>query len=271
MTYVTQDKISLPQRAREAHKGDFGRVLLFCGSEKYTGAAFFSAQGAVNTGSGLVFLSVPEKIRHILALKLNEPILIPRRAKDLKSDAVLLGCGIGLSRESERLVHRELCADGAPLVLDADAITIAARSGVSLKDCKRQLVITPHEGEFSRLCPEFLASRREEFAKNFAIRNRCVLVLKGHRTITAAPSGELYINTNGNPGMAKGGSGDILAGIITSLIGQGIPASCAAYIGVWLHGAAGDLAAKLYGEYAMTPTDMLSTLKSVVKEVEKKA
>lgn len=267
-TEITRDEIVLPKRERCAHKGDFGKVLLICGSDKYTGAAFFSAQAAVNAGSGLVFLSVPAKIRPPLAAKLNEPILVPRGKFCLKPDAALLGCGIGLSRKSARLVKSELRAEGCPLVLDADAITLAARLKITLDKAPRELVLTPHEGEFSRLVPEFESSRREEFAGNFAMKNKCVLVLKGHRTVTAAPDGSLYVNTTGNPGMAKGGSGDVLAGIITSLIGQGIPPLRAAYTGVWLHGAAGDLAAKELGEYSMTPTDMLCTLKSVMRQVQ---
>lgn len=267
LTEITYDKIMLPKRDKNAHKGNFGKVLVIAGSEKYTGAAFFSAQSAVNSGSGLVFLSVPRAIRPILAAKLNEPIIISRKIKDFKSDATLLGCGIGLSLKSSRLTKTEIFSNGSPLVLDADSITLAARAKLSLDKSPRELVLTPHEGEFKRLIPDFDNSRREEFAANFARKNGCVLVLKGHRTITASPDGNLYINTTGNPGMAKGGSGDVLAGIITSLIGQGIPAVRAAYTGVWLHGAAGDAAAEKFGEYSMTPTDMLCTIKSVMGQV----
>lgn len=267
LTEITNDSIFLPVRDRNAHKGNFGRVLLFCGSEKYTGAAYFSAQAAVNTGSGLVFLSVPQKIRPILATKLNEPILVPRSDGEMKNDAVLLGCGLGLSHKSEKLVKKLIFSGTSPLVLDADAITIAAKLNLSLKASPRKLILTPHEGEFLRLVPDFDHERREEFAVNFAKMNKCTLVLKGRRTLCADENGNLYENTTGNPGMAKGGSGDVLAGIITSLIGQGIPPIRAAYTGVWLHGAAGDLAAGIYGEYSMTPTDMLCTLKSVMKKV----
>ena len=269
MTYeITDRDISLPKRKRNAHKGDFGRILLLCGSEKYSGAAFFSAQAAVNTGSGLVFLSVSERLRPILSAKLNEPIIISRKIKNFRCDAELIGCGLGLSSKSRRLVLSELSKEGAPLVVDADAITLLARSGFDLSKSPRELILTPHEGEFLRLVPDFESSRREEFAGNFAKQNGVTLVLKGHRTITAAKDGKLDINTNGNPGMAKGGSGDVLSGIIVSLLGQGICAEKAAYTGVWLHGAAGDSAARKFGEYAMTPTDMLRELKSVLCEVE---
>ncbi len=270
LTEITKDSIFLPIRDRNAHKGDFGRVLLICGSEKYTGAAYFAAQAAVNCGSGLVFLSVPEKIRPILASKLNEPILIPRKSGEINNNAVALGCGLGLSRKNERLVKKLVMTGSSPLVLDADSITIAARLRLRLESSPRELVLTPHEGEFSRLVPDFDRNRREEFALNFAKQNKCTLVLKGHRTVCADACGNIYINTTGNPGMAKGGSGDVLTGIITSLIGQGIPPVRAAYTGVWLHGAAGDLAAETFGEYSMTPTDMLCTLKSVMKKVQQR-
>ncbi|MBQ7120416.1 MAG: NAD(P)H-hydrate dehydratase [Oscillospiraceae bacterium] len=265
---ITKKDISLPKRASDAHKGNFGRILLICGSKKYTGAAFFAAQSAVNTGSGLVFLSIPEEIRPILATKLNEPVLISRDECDMKSDATLIGCGCGLGDDALSLLKRELSKEGSPLVIDADAITLMARHNLSF-ETSRELVLTPHEGEFMRLVPDFDNSRREEFASNFAKRTGCLLVLKGHRTITATKNGELFINTTGNPGMAKGGSGDVLAGIITSLIGQGIPCDVAAYTAVWLHGRAGDIAAEKYGEYSMTPTDMLCTLKSAICEVHK--
>ncbi len=268
MIETVRDNISLPTRRRDAHKGDFGRVHLICGSKKYTGAAFFAAQAAVNTGSGLVFLSVPRAVRNVLSVKLSEPILVSRSAK-IKNDACLIGCGIGLSHSSAKHLKKLLCSNGAPLIIDADAITLAANFPQLIKSSPREVILTPHEGEFSRLVPAFSHDRREEFASNFAKENNCILVLKGHRTITAAPTGELFFNTTGNPGMAKGGSGDILAGIITSLIGQGIPPLHAAYTGVWLHGRAGDVAAELFGEYSMTPSDMLCTLKSVIKEVPK--
>ena len=268
MLEITKDHVSLPRRRPDSHKGDFGRALLICGSKKYTGAAFFAAQAAVNTGCGLVFLSVPRSIRGTLASKLNEPILIPRK-NDMIYDACLIGCGIGLSHRTERAALDFMLKSKSPLVIDADAITVLAKNQKLINRIARGAVITPHEGEFRRLVPDFSHDRREEFALQFAKKNECILVLKGHRTITATHDGKLFVNTSGNPGMAKGGSGDILAGIITSLIAQGIDPLRAAYTGVWLHGAAGDLASERFGEYSMTPTDMLCTLKSVLKEVPK--
>ncbi|MBQ5777994.1 MAG: NAD(P)H-hydrate dehydratase [Oscillospiraceae bacterium] len=268
MKEITKADISLPKRKEDTHKGDYGKVLLLCGSEKYTGAAYFAASAAVNTGSGLVFLSVPKKIRPTLASKLNEPILLDRKNIRGEFDAVLCGCGLGTDKKNEKLVRRVLSGEfNCPKVLDADAITIMHRSKLLPADAKHPTVLTPHEGEFSRLVPEFSHERRFEFAENFAKKNGCILVLKGNRTITATPSGELFINTSGNPGMAKGGSGDVLSGIIVSLLGQGIQSDIAAYTGVWLHGAAGDLASKNFGEYSMTPTDMLKSLKTVICEV----
>ena len=268
MNEISRENISLPKRPSDSHKGDFGRALLICGSKKYTGASFFSAQAAVNTGCGLVFLSVPKEIRPIMASKLNEPILIGRRNISVTPDAELIGCGLGLSRGSLSLVRRRIFKTLCPLVIDADAITVISRSGIDISKSPRTLILTPHEGEFRRLVPDFDNARREEFAANFANQNGCILVLKGHRTVTASPDGQIFLNTSGNSGMAKGGSGDVLAGIITSLVAQGISPLTASYTGVWLHGTAGDLAAEKYGEYSMTPTDMLYSLKTVIRAVQ---
>ena len=181
MKEITKADIFLPKRNPEFHKGDYGRILLICGSKQYTGAAYFAAQAAVNTGSGLVFLAIPDKIRPILAAKLNEPILVSRKTSGEKFDATLFGCGCSLSRDSLRILRREMKLSAAPLILDADAITLLAKSGISIKNAKRQIILTPHEGEFKRLVPEFTHNRREEFAENFARDNNCILVLKGHR------------------------------------------------------------------------------------------
>ena len=264
---ITNDSIFLPVRDRDAHKGDFGRVLLFCGSEKYTGAAYFSAQAAVNTGSGLVFLSVPKKIRPILASKLNEPVLIPRSFCEMKNDAVLLGCGLGISRKSEKLVRKLVFSGASPLVLDADAITIAARLHIDLAASPRELILTPHEGEFSRLVPDFDHNRREEFAANFAKKNKCTLVLKGRRTLCADKDGNIFANTTGNPGMATGGSGDVLTGMIASFTGQGLSQFEASLLSVYLHGRAGDLAAEELGEHSVIASDIVDKIPLAIKEL----
>ena len=156
-----------------------------------------------------------------------------------------------------------------PLVLDADGINAVAEHIHVLKTRRGSLtVLTPHDGEFLRLTRDkSIGTDREKAAADFAREHDCVLVLKGHRTITAFPDGETFVNTTGNPGMAKGGSGDVLAGMILSLLGQGIDPKRAIPSAVWLHGRAGDLAAEDLGEYGMTPTDLLERIPHAIRGV----
>lgn len=283
-TEVSKKLVSeiLPKRTADTNKSDYGRVLIVSGSGKYIGAPFFCAQAAVNAGAGLVFLAHPAQIGNSLAAKLNEPIMIPLKQDELgfvsteaaeklceninKYDVCLAGPGLGRSRGTKRIVKLLLTRAEIPLVLDADCLNELKDDMDLLKRARAKVVITPHEGEFKRLYPDFFNANREECAKDFSKKYGCITVLKGHRTVTALPDGEIFINTSGNPGMAKGGSGDVLAGVISSLIGQGIAPEQAAYIGVWLHGRAGDLSSEKFGEYGMTPTDMLSDIKFAIKE-----
>lgn len=269
LTEVTKELVRswIPKRAKTAHKGDFGRVHILAGSVGYTGAPFFAAQGAVKAGAGLVYLSVPTDIWTIIAVKCNEAMPSPLSnetdeellGKLNKHDAVLIGPGLGRSKETDartRFLTKELMP---PLVLDADGINAISGHIDVLKARKDRLtVLTPHEGEFQRLLGDKpMGEDRRTAAEAFARESGCVLVLKGHRTITAFPDGSLYVNTTGNPGMAKGGSGDILAGMMLSLLGQGISPKKAVPAAVWLHGRAGDLCEEELGEYGMTPTDLL--------------
>ena len=277
MTQVTEAfvKESLPVRDRNGHKGTFGKVHILAGAVGFTGAPAFAANSAVRTGSGLVFLSVPEKIWPILAVKCNEamPSPIPDYTTLLdkmnSADAVLIGPGLGRSRKTDictvHLAEQVL----PPLVLDADGINAVAEHIHVLKTrCGRLTVLTPHDGEFLRLTQgKEIGPDREQAAADFAREYGCVLVLKGHRTITAFPDGETFVNTTGNPGMAKGGSGDVLAGMILSLLGQGIDPKRAIPSAVWLHGRAGDLAAADLGEYGMTPTDLLERIPHAIRGV----
>lgn len=271
---------ALPRRPRDAHKGNFGRVYLVAGSVGYTGAPVMAAQAAVRTGSGLVFLAVPGEIWPVVAVKCDEamPSPLPGSPEELlekiaRCDAVLAGPGLGRAPETDALTLRIVRDAVCPLILDADGINAAA-GHIDMLDGRRGrlTILTPHDGEFARLKGEgapaaagFEARLAETLA--FARAHGCVLVRKGHRTITAFPDGEAFINTTGNPGMAKGGSGDVLGGMILSLIGQGIPARQAVPAAVWLHGRAGDLCAAEKGEYGMTPTDMIARIPDAIKSV----
>lgn len=266
---------SLPRRKREAHKGDFGRVYILAGSVGYTGAPVFAANAAVRTGSGLVFLGVPENIWSVVAVRCSEAMPHPLTMEPDEvlermraCDAVLVGPGLGLG--AGELVRDIAPKLERPLVLDADGLNALAGHADLLDRRNAPTVLTPHEGEFARLTGCALpVGDRPTAAMDFAKAHNCIVVLKGHRTVTAAPDGRVWINTTGNPGMAKGGSGDVLAGMILSLIGQGFPPAESAAMAVWLHGRAGDLAAERLGEYSMTPTDLLEELPRAMMELSK--
>lgn len=273
---VNRDTFRLPRRQREAHKGDFGRVQIFAGSVGYTGAPVFAAKAAVRTGAGLVFLNVPRQVWPVAAAKCDEVMVRPaplcpaRLCRQMSGcDAALIGPGLGRGHRARRAVHRLLKELDVPVVLDADGLNAAAGRLELLDARKAPTVLTPHEGEFARLCGcDLPVENREEAARAFAKAHGCVLVLKGHRTVTAAPDGRVWVNTAGNPGMAKGGSGDVLAGMILALLGQGFAPEQSAAMAVWLHGRAGDLCAAELGEYAMTPSDLLDALPRAIRELE---
>lgn len=271
---------SLPRRDPEGHKGTFGKVLCVCGSVGYTGAPIFAGRGAVRTGSGLVFLAVPESVWPVAAVKSDEAMPFPmpeaegrlsllaeesirRRAESC--DAVLIGCGLGRGWQTDALV-RNLLTIEKPLVLDADGLNALSGREELLQKRAAPTILTPHEGEFLRLGGG-LSAGREAAAAAFSEKYGVYLVLKGHRTVVAAPDGRIAVNGTGNSGMAKGGSGDVLAGMILSLLGQGCEAFAACCTGVWLHGRAGDLAAADKGERGMTPTDLLEQIPYAMKDL----
>ena len=271
---------SLPRRDPEGHKGMFGKVLCVCGSVGYTGAPIFAGRGAVRTGSGLVFLAVPESVWPVAAVKSDEAMPFPvpeaegrlsllaeepirRRAESC--DAVLIGCGLGRGWQTDALVRKLLTIE-KPLVLDADGLNALSGREELLQKRAAPTILTPHEGEFLRLGGG-LSAGREAAAAAFSEKYGVYLVLKGHRTVVAAPDGRLAVNGTGNSGMAKGGSGDVLAGMILSLLGQGCEAFAACCAGVWLHGRAGDLAAADKGERGMTPKDHLEQIPYAMKDL----
>ena len=268
----------LPDRNPWGHKGNFGKLLLLCGSRGYIGAAFFAAMGALRAGAGLVFLGVPESIYGIEAVKLNEPVIFPlpdaggRLSVDAvpeiltrfpQMDAVLVGPGLGQSEGTLAVVRAVLEKAECPVVVDADGINVLSAHRDLLRGRKSPTILTPHDGEFARL-GGVIGEDRMAAAAALAEELGCVVLLKGHETcITDGTNG--YLNPTGNPGMAVGGSGDVLAGVITALLGAGLPPLEAAACGAWLHGAAGDRCAAELGQYGMLPTDMLSALPRLMK------
>ena len=268
----------LPDRNPWGHKGNFGKLLLLCGSRGYTGAAFFAAMGALRSGAGLVFLGVPESIYGIEAVKLNEPVIFPlpdaggRLSADAvpeiltrlhQMDAVLVGPGLGQSEGTLAVVRAVLEKAECPVVVDADGINVLSAHRDLLRGRKLPTILTPHDGEFARL-GGVIGEDRMSAAAALTEELGCTVLLKGHETcITDGTDG--YLNPTGNPGMAVGGSGDVLAGVITALLGAGLPPLEAAACGAWLHGAAGDRCAAELGQYGMLPTDMLSVLPRLMK------
>ena len=268
----------LPERKLESHKGDYGRILLLCGSRGYTGAAALAAMGALRTGAGLVYLGVPESIYEIEAVKLTEPIVFPLPEKNgmlsvkavdgimellPKMDAVLIGCGMGCSEDTFCVVQAILKEYTGTVILDADGINVLSGHIDILRGRTGTTILTPHVVEFQRI-GGVLTEDRLESAKRFADLSNSIILLKGHRTVITDGNCN-YINPTGNPGMSVGGSGDVWAGIITALVGQGLGPLDAAACGAWIHGAAGDFCAEEIGQYGMLPSDMLEVLPRLLK------
>lgn len=268
----------LPDRDPDAHKGNFGRILLLCGSRGYTGAAALAAMGALRSGAGLVYLGVPDSIYAIEAVKLTEPVVFPLPDQDgklsadalpkihemmPKMDAVLIGPGCGKSEGTLLAVKMLLEEFEGPVVVDADGINVLGSHMDIVRERKSPTILTPHVGEFKRIGGA-TGENRVESAIAFAREYGCILLLKGHETVITDGQ-RCYVNPTGNPGMAVGGSGDVLSGMIVSLLGQKLDPMIAAACGAWLHGAAGDLCAERIGQYGMLPTDMVEVLPRLMK------
>lgn len=278
MTPITRELVKslLPERDPCGHKGTFGKVFVVGGCAGYTGAPVFAGEAAVRTGSGLVFVAVPEDIYPIVAARCDAAMAFPlpdypqllQRLQN--ASAVLIGPGLGGGSAARQLVLKLLQDLTVPVVLDADGINAVSAHMDILNHRRGQTILTPHEGEFSRLCPSFIPgqSDRAGAASEFVRRCPCTLVLKGPGTIAASPDGPLLRNTTGCSGMAKGGSGDILAGMLLSLIGQGASPINAAICAVWLHGRAGELAQAELTAYGMAPSDLLRRIPAAFKELE---
>jgi NAD(P)H-hydrate epimerase len=278
---VTESDVFLPKRTSLSHKGDYGRLLLIGGSPGYTGAPSLAARAAVRAGAGLVSLGVPSEIYSITAVKNDEAMPFPLpsfnglldpsafetiSARVALSDTVVIGMGLGRSAAVTELVTKLTRAVTVPLVIDADGLFAVGEDISCLSGSKAQIVLTPHEGEFSRLGGDLTASDRLSAARGFARRHNCTLVLKGHRTLVAFPDDDVNIISAGNPGMAKGGSGDVLSGVIGALLCQ-LPFKRAVVTACWLHARAGDICAEKFGEYSMTPSDMIEALCEATTEI----
>jgi NAD(P)H-hydrate epimerase len=264
-------------RLMDTHKGDYGKVLILAGSRGMTGAAYFASLGALRVGAGLVYLGIPASLNSIMEIKLSEAITIPlpetpdgKLHRDAfltlkpfleKVDVLVIGPGLGRSEEVKEVVTRLLSISPLPGVVDADGLNVSSLP--FLTEVNSPVVLTPHPGEMARLLNKEVNEVKENrltIAKEVASQTDGIVVLKGARTVISEPSGNIFINPTGNPGMATGGTGDILTGMIGGLIAQGLSLLHASLVGVYLHGLAGDLAKKRKGEYGMIPQDILDTL-----------
>lgn len=266
-------------RPDDSNKGTLGSLLCICGSYGMAGAAIMAGKAALRCGIGLLKIAVPKSIYPVCATNILESVYYPleetsngvisSKNTDFllemceKSSAVVIGCGLSVCDDTKNLVQSVITNCEKPLVIDADALNCICNKPEILKNLKAPAIITPHPGEMARLLqstPKAVNSSRENTAINFAKKFGVVTVLKGAGTIIASPDGEVYINHTGNSGMATGGSGDVLSGIIGSLLAQGASPINAAAAGVFLHGTIGDLAAEKLGKISMLPTDMIDMI-----------
>ncbi len=274
-------------RASDSNKGDYGKLLSVSGSMNMQGAAVMAANAAVNSGVGLVTAVFPDLAYAPIASKLTEPLTVPMRStidgylsslnlnKILsmieKSTTVLLGCGLGFCEDTVKLVNEIILHSTCPIILDADGINAVATNINVLKESSAPIILTPHPGEMSRLTGmsiDEIQKNRVTVAKNFAAEYECIVVLKGANTVVAGPTGNVYLNRTGNAGMATGGSGDVLAGIIASFVCQSMSLRSAAIAGVYIHGLCGDLVMKKYSMHGVTPTKMIEELPEVLSNFE---
>lgn len=266
-------------RPDDSNKGTLGSLLCICGSYGMAGAAIMAGKAALRCGIGLLKIAVPKSIYPVCATNILESVYYPleetsngvisSKNTDFllemceKSSAVVIGCGLSVCDDTKNLVQSVITNCEKPLVIDADALNCICNKPEILKNLKAPAIITPHPGEMARLLhstPKTVNSNRENTAIDFAKKFGVVTVLKGAGTIIASPDGEVYINHTGNSGMATGGSGDVLSGIIGSLLAQSAAPINAAAAGVFLHGTIGDLAAEKLGKISMLPTDMIDMI-----------
>ncbi len=278
----------LPKRSPDANKYSVGTLLCVCGSYAMAGACALCAKAALRSGVGMVRCAVPKSIYPIVASLVPEAVFLVLEENEMgalsaqgskeilkaaeRADAVVFGCGSKMCADTQSLAITLLSESTTPIIIDADGINALSKHINVLDDATCKVVLTPHEGEMSRLTAkpcEIIKENREDAAQEFADAHDTVVVLKGMDTLIARKGKEIRRNTTGNPGMAVAGSGDVLAGIIGSLLAQGLRSVDAASLGVYIHGRAGDLAAMEYTQYSMLPTDIIECIPAVFKELSK--
>ena len=277
----------LPVRPVDMHKGEAGCVYVLAGSVVFSGAAALCTVGGLRVGAGLVTLGLPARLYEPMVGKLTEAILralpetsagtlslkgVPQIIQDIEGmDAVAIGPGLSQEPETTALVRHLLPKIAQPVVLDADGLNALAEDVALLTTRAHPTILTPHVGEMARLTqlsPEEIQRDRERIAREFATRYHVIVVLKGHRTVVAQQDGMVYVNETGNPGMASGGMGDVLTGMIAGLLGQHCAPFDAARLGVYLHGAAGDRAATERGQIGLLASDLADRIPQVIRQYQ---
>jgi hydroxyethylthiazole kinase-like uncharacterized protein yjeF len=287
-TYLLEEKeikrwLSTP-RNPDTHKGDYGHLLVIAGSVGKTGAAAMACQAALRMGAGLVTLAIPKSLNGIMEMKLTEVMTeplpeTPKQTLSLRAfsailrlcenkKAVIIGPGLGTFKETQSLILKLIKALGLPIVLDADGLTALATQPKILPITNRSLILTPHPGEMARLIRSQVKEVLEDrirLSRNFSQSHHVHLVLKGHPTLISTPKGEVFINPTGNPGMATGGTGDVLTGMIGGLVCQGFDILPSLQIAVYLHGMAGDEGTQERGEKSLIATDIIEKIPALLK------
>ena len=271
----------LPQRKPVSHKYSYGRALIIAGSVGFSGAPVLAANACERSGAGLTHLVVPDAIYPITASRCDGAVVTPLHSAEggslsmyaldrllpllERASACVIGPGLGLGDDSETIVAEVIRSAKCPLVLDADALTICGRTPELLSSCGAPLILTPHEGEFRRLGGD-LSGGRLAGALSFCAKHEVILILKGYGTLVCR-GGEVSVNPTGSPAMAKGGSGDVLCGILCALLAQGFDPLFSSRCAVFLHGLAGDLARDALGEYCVTPSDLIRFLPGAFRQL----
>ncbi len=279
--------LPLLRRTKNVHKNTFGHVLILAGSPQMLGAGCLSSLAAMRTGAGLVTLGVPKSLNLIAQKKVSNIVMTlpleetPRETVSLKAlktikqfsakcQVVAIGPGMSTHPNTQKLILGIVKTSLKPLVIDADALNSLVGHLDFLKKTKTPKILTPHPGEMARLIQRtkiYVEKHRHQVASEFAQKYQCILLLKGPRTIVASPEGKIYFNKTGNAGMATAGSGDVLTGMIAALLAQGLTAFKAAKWGAYLHGRAGDLAAKAKGRASLIACDIIESIPNTIKSL----
>lgn len=284
----TDAQALLPARKMDTHKGTYGHAVIFAGSKGMAGAGELSAKAALRSGVGLVTLCTPACLWEVYQKKLTEAMVLPLPEKDgmlcenslnekaksliLKAKSIAFGPGVGISDETTMLLRNILTNFSIPIVVDADGLSIIASHLSWLRETKASVILTPHVGEMARLLDvavDEIVKRPMLFTKKLACETNAVVLLKSATSVIASPNEDLTFNVVGNPGMATGGSGDVLTGIVASLLAQGLSAYDSARLGAYLHGCAGDLAAAQMGYSALIASDEVDNLPKVLKRLNR--